>query len=146
MTPMHGRALHEFRVMLLKTVSDLLECFEDFGGQLPDSCRPDVLRINRAKEMLLIGDAKNTESPTSSATLARLFGYLRWVKAHVRRGGMALFVLCYGRNTGPTSWQDSVRALASELELACSFVSCCHMSRDDHLLCCVFSPNVFGTY
>src|SRR5438046_10455473 len=113
-----GRDAHDDRVEVLKVLSDLIGCFEEIGGQFPDSRRPDVLRINKSRQLLVIGDAKNSESPNTSATLARLFGYLRWVQAHIaRRGRTAIFALCCKRSPSVTAWQYSVTALASELDL-----------------------------
>jgi hypothetical protein len=134
-----GRDAHEYRVEVLKVLSDLIGCFEEIGGQFPDSRRPDVLRINKSKHLLVVGDAKNSESPNTAATLARLFGYLRWVRAHIARTGrIAVFALCCKRTSDVTRWQNSVASLASELDLSPSFVQPCALTRYDALLCCVF--------
>jgi hypothetical protein len=134
-----GREAHEYRVGVLRVLSDLIGCFEEIGGQFPDSRRPDLLRINKSRQLLLIGDAKNSESPNTAATLARLFGYLRWVRAHIeRKGRTAIFVLCCKRTSKITAWQNSVVSLASELDLSPSFVQRCAITPHDALLCCVF--------
>src|SRR5437773_213074 len=134
-----GRDAHEYRVEILRVLSDLIGCFEEIGGQFPDSRRPDVLRINKSKQLLVLGEAKNSESPNTAATLARLFGYLRWVRAHIsQRGRIAVFALCCKRTSNVTAWQNSVACLASELDLSPSFVQPCALTRHDALLCCVF--------
>lgn len=134
-----GREAHENRAEILETLCDLIGCFEEIGGQFPDSRRPDVLRINKSKQMLVVGDAKNSESPNTKATLARLFGYLRWVRAHIaRKGRIAVFALCCKRTSDVTAWQNSVMSLASELDLSPSFAQARALTPHDALVCCVF--------
>jgi hypothetical protein len=134
-----GRDAHEYRVEVLEVLSDLIGCFEEIGGQFPDSRRPDVLRINKSRQLLVVGEAKNSESPNTVATLARLFGYLRWVRAHIsRRERIAIFALCCRRTSNITAWQNSVASLAFELGLSPSFVQTRALTPHDALLCCVF--------
>jgi hypothetical protein len=131
---------HEFRVALLEALSDLIGCFEEIGGQFPDSRRPDVLRVNKFKQLLLVGDAKDSESPRTAATLARLFGYLRWVQAHVaRKGRVGIVVLCCKRTSEVNAWKESIVSLASELDLTPSFVQFSTLTRHDALVWCVFA-------
>lgn len=99
---------HESRVAHLETLATLAAFTTPVA--LPWRLRPDVARINEAHRGLFLGDAKATETPGCSATLARLHWYavgLRALEIDVARAVVALAVddARYGRG-----WQ---RALLS---------------------------------
>ncbi|MFC1678653.1 hypothetical protein ACFL2T_00335 [Elusimicrobiota bacterium] len=111
-TPVVGH--HDRRVAELKTLGALLGCHEDIGNQLPDGRRPDVVRLSHSKRLLFIGDAKDTESPGSRASQARLEAYLSWMRANVASGARGLMVICYGRRTDTEGWLSTLTTLADE--------------------------------
>lgn len=84
---------------------------------LPDFTRPDVVRVDRRRKILFVADAKNTETPGNLATQVRLRGYLAWLNAFLRRGGSAVFVLCFEAEVFVSSWTETVFMLANELSM-----------------------------
>ncbi len=84
---------------------------------LPDFSRPDVLRLDRRRNTVFVGDAKNTETPGNRATQVRLRSYLTWLVAFLRRGGSGIFALCFETEALVSGWIDTVLMLASELSM-----------------------------
>ena len=113
----HPYAIHDQMVIFLDSLAVLMGCHETAGLTLPDGRRPDVLRFNKKRRMLFIGDAKHTERPGSLTTLARLHAYFKWISAHADEGGMAVFALCVSRETDIEAWGSSLEMLAKENSL-----------------------------
>ena len=114
-------AEHNNMVFFLDTLALLVGCKESIGGILPDGKRPDVLRIDSKREILFIGDAKNTEAPTSKETQVRLFRYLRWLAAHVtKENRVGIFAICFGKKADSAAWMQTMLMLAHEIDFICS--------------------------
>lgn len=112
---------HNSRALFLDTLALLLGCKGSIGGMLPDGRRPDVLRIDKEHEILFIGDAKNTEAPCFKESQIRLFGYLRWLAAHVtKENRIGLFAICFGEKADSAGWEQTVLMLAREINFVCS--------------------------
>lgn len=109
---------HDSRVEFLDTLAVLLRCTESVGFQLPDGCRPDVLRMDIDRNILFIGDAKVTESPGCKQSQVRLLRYLRWLSAHIDRPkAFGLFAICFGRRIDAEGWLSTISSLAHEISL-----------------------------
>ena len=105
---------HDKRVVFLESLAVLAGFRESIGLQLPDGCRPDVLKWNSGRRALFIGDAKDTETSGNRETQARLRRYFEWLSASVEAGGNAVFAVCAGWEEYPSRWADTIRALALE--------------------------------
>lgn len=107
---------HETRVAFLHALAATSGCHRVYNGALPDGRRPDVLRLDTDRNMIFIGDGKDTESPGCTATLARLAGYFRWLRVHVQdRGGAAVFAICFGNRDHHRLWLPAIQCLAAEV-------------------------------
>jgi len=89
--------LHERRRGWLDAIA-ILEGFTLGLPVLPDGSIPDVLRVDPRRRWLFIGEAKDTESPRSAYTGARLHRYATWLAAN---GGV--FAVCHGG--GIAAWR-----------------------------------------
>jgi len=106
---------HERRTTFLEGLADLLGCTERLDGILPDGRRPDVLALDSRREILFIGEAKDTETPGARATQARLQGYLRWLAGHATRpSGVGVCAVCFGREADGRAWLETLVTLAKE--------------------------------
>lgn len=107
--------IHEDRANFLDNLAVLAGCTEKIGHELPDGLRPDVMRIDRSRNTVFIGEAKNTESPGCNATKSRLRHYIRWLAVQTkRRRGMALFGICHARLTDGLGWINTILHLARQ--------------------------------
>lgn len=112
---------HDQRVQFLDALATLMGCRESLGGSLPDGLRPDVLRLDSKREVLFVGDAKDTETPGCLETQVRLQKYLRWVSVHVKnRKGIGIFALAFGRRSEADLWVKTISTLGYEAGLAFS--------------------------
>ena len=82
---------HEHRVELLEQLADLAGLRDPFG--LGAGLIPDVSRVDNRCRRLLVGDAKNTETPGCEATGRRLRRYVVPLSGHLRSGVEARLVL-----------------------------------------------------
>jgi len=140
MTGFCGSNDHGRRVQFLEVLGDLIGCFQLIGGELPDGRRPDVLRIDRTRELLLLADAKSSESPYCTATRARLFRYLQWVRSYVDRPRrIAVFALCCPPLPHMHVWKNVVMTLASDIALYPKFIGSYVFTRDYALICFIFA-------
>jgi len=106
---------HEMKVGLLDTISMLIGCRESIANRLPDGKRPDVMRIDRRRGILFLGDGKNTETPGNLDTQVRLMEYIRWLSAHLgfpKRIG--IFTICFGRGSDAVGWVETISMLTNE--------------------------------
>lgn len=99
---------HERLVGFLDTMAVMLGCFQTLNGQLPDSTRPDVLRVNTKSGFLFIGDAKNTEIPSSINTQERLSKYILWILPFVSNDNnrKLMFAICHNKKENIFSWTN----------------------------------------
>lgn len=114
---MHQRAfeIHECLAGFLDALAVLAGCTESIGGQLPNGLRPDVIRIDSRRDVLFVGDAKNTESPNCKSTRFRLGQYIGWLAIQVRsRKGIGLFAICHSHHADGEAWARTVSELARE--------------------------------
>lgn len=110
---------HEARVAFLHTLAATVGCHAACDTALPDARRPDVFRLNPCRNVLFIGDGKHTESPGCTATLARLAGYVGWLRIHVQeRGGVAIFAICFGDRAHRKLWMPAICSLAVDAGLS----------------------------
>lgn len=113
-------AKHNRTVLFLDTLALLLGCKESFGSILPDGKRPDVLRIDFKRELLFMGDAKNTESPCYKETQIQLIGYLRWLSSHItEEHRVGIFAISFPNKRDAVGWQTTILLLAQEIDLIC---------------------------
>ena len=110
------RSRHEELVRLLDAMAHLIGCVEGFGGYLPDGRCPDVVRLDRRRNVLFVGDAKDTETPGNTATQCRLLAYVRWTKAFVEsRGGIGVLAVCIDDKTESDRWLRLLNTLGHEV-------------------------------
>jgi len=112
-------ARHDSLVAILDALAILSGVHEHLPFDcLPDLSRPDVVRLDRHRNILFIADAKNTETPGNRATQIRLRGYLSWLIAFLRGGGRGVFALCFETEALVSSWIETVFMLANELSMS----------------------------
>jgi len=79
----------------------------------PDGSVPDISRWNRKRSILLVGDAKDTETPGNSATQQRLLGYLAWLATYASAPrGIAVLLICIRGRREAASWSEELNSLA----------------------------------
>lgn len=110
---------HERLVAFLDTMAVMLGCAQTLESALPDATRPDVVRLDTRTDLLFIGDAKNTESPSSSLTRARLLGYMRWLSSFLLTDwrGTAVFALCHNRPEVAQGWLSILTMLSRQCRI-----------------------------
>ena len=112
---------HNSKALFLDALAILVGCRDSLGGVLPDGKRPDVLRIDLDREILFMGDAKNTESPGNKETLVRLSRYLRWLALHVtKKNRIGIFAICFAKRADAIKWENAMLMLAREINLICA--------------------------
>lgn len=127
--------VHEQRVAFLGTLADLIGCSESIGGQLPDGRRPDVLRIDRSRGGLFVGDAKNWETPGCHETQCRLARYIEWLATHVAADrGPAVLALCFVRMEDAARWEEILAKLEAGVGLVADHRGLDHFDDDIHVL------------
>jgi hypothetical protein len=111
-------AAHNHKVQFLDSLAILLGCMESIENELPDGRRPDIMRMDKKRGLLFIGDAKQTESPGCLTTQVRLLEYFRWLSAHVsRENAVAIFAICFRKVPDTYGWARTVYTLAHEVGL-----------------------------
>jgi hypothetical protein len=139
-------AEHNGRVFFLDTLACLVGCKESIGGMLPDGKRPDVLRMDSKREVLFIGDAKNTEAPSFKETQVRLLGYLRWLAAYVtKENRVGIFAICFGEETESAGWVQTILMLAHEIGFICFEHGITNFDPELNIAWFIFSYGVFET-
>lgn len=110
---------HEARRELLDAIAILAGFTLTFPGALPDGRRPDVLRVSLTRSGLFVGDAKATESPGNSDTVARLLAYARWIDAAARGRShpVAVLAVCVPGRHATQGWTRALELVAHEAGL-----------------------------
>ena len=107
---------HEQRVRTFETVAVLA------GVTVPvaigPECLPDLALASADGTVLLVGDAKATETPGCSATARRLTRYLRAVRPLVERGVVVRLAVCHGDVGRVGGWKDQLENLACVARVA----------------------------
>ncbi len=107
---------HERRCRFLTTLAELLGCKEQMGHVLPDGTRPDVIRLDSRRNVLFVGDAKDSESPGTTDTIRRLLNYVRWLKTFAAcHGGTSILAVCFGNRADTWGWHSALDLLAAEV-------------------------------
>lgn len=98
---------HERRLLFVESMADLLGCTTPtlLGGQ----CRPDVVRMDIHRGRLLVGDAKDTETPSRAATRRRFQRYAQAASAWGHVGFVVLFAICHDRRWEAERWVELLR-------------------------------------
>lgn len=81
-------------------------------------CIPDVARASVDGTLVLVADAKATETPGCVATIRRLRRYVRAVRPLVEAGVAVRLALCHGDAEHVDDWQRDLRELAAFVGLA----------------------------
>lgn len=107
---------HEDRVRALETLAVLAGAAipAEIGGE----CVPDVARISADGAVLLVADAKATETPGCEATARRLLRYIRAVRPMVEGGVVVRLAVCHGDPRQQKEWQRRLSLLATSAGLA----------------------------
>lgn len=120
-------AEHDKKAKLLDDLAILLGCESCLCSGFPDGRRPDVLRVDVARQILFIGDAKHTETPRCEMTRLRLCSYLHWLLAHVRSAPrIGIFALCFAEGSHRKGWSRTVAEMVALVGLRtyqCGFCS-----------------------
>jgi hypothetical protein len=102
-------AEHDKKARLLNDLAILLGCDGGLHSGFPDGRRPDVVRIDVVRQILFIGDAKQTETPRCEMTRIRLRNYLRWLRAHVCDAErLGIFALCFEKRSHRKGWSQTI--------------------------------------
>jgi hypothetical protein len=115
--PHHARWCHGSRTQFLDVLAVLTGCRLRLQA-LPDGHRPDVMRYDRERNRLFLGEAKETETPGNSETRIRLLTYLRWMRAYLSEPSRtAVLAICYGTTAHGKGWLEAIEFLSQELRL-----------------------------
>src|SRR5438094_7675215 len=79
-------AAHDDGVAILATVAQLAGLTDDPLPSFPDGGSPDVTRVDLARAVLFVGEAKATEPPDDADAVGRLDRYVGWIAAHHDHG------------------------------------------------------------
>ena len=110
--PIHRTNWHAKQVAFLTDLANSIRCTDVID--LPDGTVPDVARWNRERSILLLADAKDTETPGNAATQDRLLGYIAWLVAHASEPkGMSVLILCVRSRSHASSWRAEVDSLTT---------------------------------
>lgn len=98
---------HERRREFLRTIATLAGYTVDCS--LDDECRPDVVRVDMLRARILIGEAKDTETPSCPATRQRLLRYAKAAASWTEIGFAVKFAICHGRQLESECWLALLR-------------------------------------
>lgn len=108
---LEGSPSHRYRTSVLTCLSNLTGCREELPS-FPGAW-PDVLRVDRSRLRVFIGDAKHTETPQGLDTRARLAKYVDAALQALEAGWEeAILVVCFGRAREDRSWLELLAGLA----------------------------------
>lgn len=120
---------HERRRELLDSLALLAGCSQRVAT-LPDGTVPDVLRWRPSDGLILVGEAKATETAGCASTRGRLRGYLGWA-AHSGRNHGALVAVCHD-HAGDT-WRTVLAGLCDSSGLPDPTSGCLALGERDAL-------------
>lgn len=100
-------AAHERRVQLLSAMGHLAGCHG--AVRLDSVLEPDVVLANARRRILLVGDAKETETAGRRETERRLRRYLRGVQVWRRDGYTVRVAVCAASCSG--DWETLLRSM-----------------------------------
>jgi hypothetical protein len=104
---------HRARAQFLRDLAVLIGCSAALEVQLPDGCQPDVFATNPRRDLLFLGEAKHSESPSNRAACYRLARYVGWAGAFARRAaGRAMVAVCHGSASDP--WGAVLHEIAED--------------------------------
>lgn len=106
--------VHEERRRTLDALAVLGGCRDSLLPMLPDGRRPDVLRFDRCRRHLFVGDAKDTETPGCRETRRRLSAYASWLRANALVAGSGTLALCHSADHDRERWLAVLEAIADE--------------------------------
>lgn len=116
----HRFDIHDSNVRFLDALAILSGCREHINSSLPDGRRPDVMRVNRKRRLLFIGEGKNTESPGCLNTQERLWEYLRWLSAHLCcEDSVGILAICFKKESDDNRWIETINSLSRSINLLC---------------------------
>lgn len=102
---------HQVQVTFLEDLATAVGCTQSVV--LPDGVVPDVARFNPRRSLLLLADAKDTETPGTSATQERLGAYVAWLVGHAAHPGRtSVLILCFRRRRDTSGWERHIGSLA----------------------------------
>src|SRR5688572_22846386 len=102
---------HERRLSFIEALADLLGCTTTVV--LDEDCRPDVVRVDMRRVRLLVGDAKDTETPSCDATRQRFERYAQHASPWAEAGFAVVFAICHDRRWEAVRWSEFLRARVS---------------------------------
>lgn len=116
--------LHEDRVRTLETVAALAGIV--VPASIGPECVPDVARVSIDGTVVLVADAKATETPGCTATIGRLRRYVRAVRPLVEAGVIVRVAVCHGDRGRVDDWQRNLTQLVAFAGLAVARGSATH--------------------
>lgn len=109
---------HAALTTVLQDLAMLFGCASALRNGLPDGRRPDVLAVSANRDILFVGDAKDTETPGSASTYARFDRYLEWARAYLRRSrGTVIVAICFREESHAEDWQATLNDLCIDASL-----------------------------
>lgn len=128
---------HERRTDFLRSLAFLAGFNSRPWVTLPDGRIPDVLLFRPADRGLFIGDAKDTETPGTRQTQARLLSYMHWYRAHLLHPlAQGIFAVCFGDCHQKNEWLRLIRFLSHEVCLTGLEFSEDRFASGLHVACC----------
>ena len=110
--------LHEERVKLLRALAAVFGFTRMLRGGFPEGEHPDVLLTGSQPLGIFVGDAKDSEHPSFSATVNRLRRYMRWFRAAGSQGRTCVFAISFGRVSDALEWKALLDQLARDAGFA----------------------------
>lgn len=108
---------HEARREVLVAIAVLSGFDLAVRSALPDGSRPDVLHTSSASRRVFIGEAKHSETPGCSSTLARMQRYLAWFGSTDGGPAECWLAVCHSRRDDGRAWLAGLCLLAFEEQL-----------------------------
>lgn len=119
--------LHQERVAVLETMAVLAGVSQPL--HLPGDGRPDVARISVDGSVVLLADAKDTETPGCSDTSRRLRRYARALR-DLGEGAVAVrLAICHGRPAATRAWERTLSWVVRDVGLRPFTVDSCAVDR-----------------
>jgi hypothetical protein len=104
-------ASHELRRGALDTMA-IMAGFTA-SCRLGEGLQPDVVRADLRRAYLLVGEAKDTETPGTAATAARYTKYAHEARRWLRAGFTVVLAICHGDTWLAADWASFLAARAA---------------------------------